>query len=235
MRYDAAWLVVIICLSVPCVHADDATPATESVAASLARFSTTWQASDWQKSFRGINGYIRRDDDVQWKVRFFALRDAVRAGQAAVGPLMSMLRQGGPEERVFAAQALAYLAPQSVADELLSIANTSDLPGVRLYCVDALAPLGERSRAIDWQQLADGQTDRDVRKHISYAMQRDGQPVAASQLSLLKSFRDNIAGTAAVGQPAPDFRLPTIDGRSVQLSENRGKKPVVLVFIYGDT
>ena len=34
-----------------------------------------------------------------------------------------------------------------------------------------------------------------------------------------------------VGDPAPDFALPTIDGRTVTLAEFRGKKNVVLSFI----
>ncbi len=34
-----------------------------------------------------------------------------------------------------------------------------------------------------------------------------------------------------VGDPAPDFSLPTIDGRTVTLAEFRGKKNVVLSFV----
>jgi len=34
-----------------------------------------------------------------------------------------------------------------------------------------------------------------------------------------------------VGDPAPDFTLPTIDGRTITLAEFRGKKNVVLSFI----
>ena len=39
------------------------------------------------------------------------------------------------------------------------------------------------------------------------------------------------AGGVAVGEEAPDFRLPTLDRRSsVQLASFRGDRPVVLVF-----
>jgi peroxiredoxin len=38
-------------------------------------------------------------------------------------------------------------------------------------------------------------------------------------------------GTARVGDVAPDFSLPAVDGASaVTLSSFRGKRPVVLVF-----
>lgn len=35
----------------------------------------------------------------------------------------------------------------------------------------------------------------------------------------------------AVGEPAPDFSLPSIDGRRVTLSQHRGRKKVVLSFV----
>ena len=39
------------------------------------------------------------------------------------------------------------------------------------------------------------------------------------------------AGTVNIGDPAPDFRLPTLDRAStVQLSQFHGDRPVVLVF-----
>jgi hypothetical protein len=39
------------------------------------------------------------------------------------------------------------------------------------------------------------------------------------------------AGTLAVGDVAPDFELPTLDGAArVRLSSFRGTRPVVLVF-----
>ena len=36
-----------------------------------------------------------------------------------------------------------------------------------------------------------------------------------------------------VGQPAPDFTLEDVDGKSITLSDFRGKKTVVLVFYRG--
>jgi cytochrome oxidase Cu insertion factor (SCO1/SenC/PrrC family) len=36
-----------------------------------------------------------------------------------------------------------------------------------------------------------------------------------------------------VGQPAPDFTLEDMDGKSITLSDFRGKKTVVLVFYRG--
>jgi alkyl hydroperoxide reductase subunit AhpC len=37
-----------------------------------------------------------------------------------------------------------------------------------------------------------------------------------------------------VGQPAPDFQLPDTEGKSWRLSDFRGKKPVVLIWVFAD-
>lgn len=36
-----------------------------------------------------------------------------------------------------------------------------------------------------------------------------------------------------LGQPAPDFYLPSVDDRKIALKDFRGKKNVVLVFLRG--
>ena len=41
--------------------------------------------------------------------------------------------------------------------------------------------------------------------------------------------------SAVIGKPAPDIAMPTFGGETIRLSDFRGKKAVVLVFIYGDT
>ena len=51
---------------------------------------------------------------------------------------------------------------------------------------------------------------------------------------LVVSSRDASAQTApAVGQSAPDFRLPTLNGEAVQLSKLTSQGPVVLVVLRG--
>jgi len=50
---------------------------------------------------------------------------------------------------------------------------------------------------------------------------------------ILKIDRDSI-DSAKVGLPAPDFTLQDVEGKPWTLADQRGKKSVVLVFIYGD-
>lgn len=51
---------------------------------------------------------------------------------------------------------------------------------------------------------------------------KDGADLAPTDLNRIK-----------VGQPAPDFILEAADGKSIGLSDFRGKKTVVLVFYRG--
>lgn len=51
---------------------------------------------------------------------------------------------------------------------------------------------------------------------------KDGAALSATDLDRVK-----------VGQPAPDFALTGMDGKTISLSDYRGKKNVVLVFYRG--
>ena len=51
---------------------------------------------------------------------------------------------------------------------------------------------------------------------------KDGTDLSQTDLQRIK-----------VGQPAPDFTLEDMDGKSITLSDLRGKKTVVLVFYRG--
>jgi len=51
---------------------------------------------------------------------------------------------------------------------------------------------------------------------------KDGTDLSATDLQRIK-----------VGQPAPDFTLEDMEGKSITLSDFRGKKTVVLVFYRG--
>ena len=51
---------------------------------------------------------------------------------------------------------------------------------------------------------------------------KDGSDLSPTDLQRIK-----------VGQPAPDFTLEDMDGKSITLSDFRGKKTVLLVFYRG--
>ncbi len=92
--------------------------------------------------------------------------------------------------------------------------------------VDLGEPLGK---------LAAQEKNGDVRKHIGYAIGRQLAGVRPEVVRDLILWDGKLINTAQVGRPAPDFSLKSLTGETVRLSQYRGRRAVVLVFIYGDT
>ncbi len=92
-----------------------------------------------------------------------------------------------------------------------------------------------KGQQVDWEQLGKAEKNRDVLKHISYARQRKDSPLSKSVVDTLTGWDFDSMQVVKEGQPAPDFTLNSVDGVEYKLSQFKGHKPVVLVFIYGDT
>lgn len=200
----------------------------------LKKFSKSWDESTWRpKRFRG--GYMRPDKDAGWKARMIALQRLVQHGKAAVPMLTKALKSGDAPQRILAAQALGYLAPHAPADALLEAAKNDTNAAVRLYAVDSLGMQGKAGKSVDWAALSRSQRNRDVRSHVGYAKVRNGAPVESAVVEALTKWDPKRIDSAVVGKPAPDFALKSADGKTVRLKDYRGRKTVVLVFVYGDT
>lgn len=198
----------------------------------LSDFRNHWKESDWEKVFRGST-YMRRTGNPDWKHRMLTLRTLVLGGQKSVPALLDGLRSDHEGTRVLAAQALSFLGPVVEPQKLQPTLASEQSAAVRLYSVDAVGTSG-KSASFDWSVLG-SERNRDVRKHMTYAKDRGNNAIADSVVETLRNWDPHSMDTAKVGETAPDFELSTIDGAKVRLSDFRGRKPVVLVFIYGDT
>lgn len=209
-------------------------PSTGSDAAALlAEFRQNWDESKWEKNFRGIM-YMRKTGADDWKNRMTTLRSLVLLGKESIPTLTKALDSDHAPTRVLAAQALSYLGPQAEIDRLKAMIENDTSAAARLYAVDAIGTSG-KSESVDWETLAMSQRNRDVRKHMSYAMQREGNAISEDVITALTKWNPAAIDSAKVGSLAPDFQLNTIAGKPISLSDYRGKQAVVLVFIYGDT
>ncbi len=241
------WLTVLIAFST-ChrTSAGDPAPNTnrlmrasqESAAATnpeqlLAEFKAKWDAEKWEKRFRG-NTYMRPIGEPGWKLRMTTLRSLVLMGKESVPALTAALDSDHDPTRVLAAQALSFLAPHVDLDRMQKTLAEDKNAAVRLYAADTIGMSG-KAKDMDWKKLADPQRNRDVRKHLNYASQRGNNAISDDVIKTLKDWKPSLMDSAKVGSEAPDFRLKTIDGKQISLSDYRGKQPVVLLFIYGDT
>lgn len=216
----------------PSTASDTDTAKPKSATTLLADFAAAWDEANWEKNFRGVL-YMRNSKAQDWQHRMTALRSLVLLGEEAVPALTAALDSPHSPTRVLAAQALSYLGPDVDISRLMRTAQTDTTAAARLYAVDAIGGSG-KSPQVDWEQLLSTERNRDVRKHINYAQLRADQPVSADVMTALRQWDPATMDTARVGAAAPDFRLKTIEGQPVALSDFRGQ-PIVLVFIYGDT
>jgi HEAT repeat protein len=188
----------------------------------------------FEKEWKPQKGYMRPLDDSGWRARLEAFRDLVRLGDKAVPVLTEALGKGEPETRTFAAQALTLLAAPGTRRDLEQALKDSH-PAVRLYALDALSMFGRLKESEQYRQIRDKDPNRDVRSHMAFALERDDKPQPAAIQKALLDYDLASLDTAKLGKPAPDFTLKDATGKTYRLCDFRGKKAVVLVFIYGDT
>ena len=197
----------------------------------IEHFAAQWDENAWKRG----RGYMRPLDDEGWKARMLTLQALVKSGDASVKPLLAALKDGDTPRRLLAAQTLGYLGPNVPTDSLTAAINGDANAAVRLYATDALGMQGGRDLSGVLADRRKKEKNRDTRKHIAYALERMGKPLADDVVRTLTQWDPRTIDTARLGRPAPDFELKTVSGKTIKLSQFRGKKPVVLVFIYGDT
>jgi HEAT repeat protein len=168
-----------------------------------------------------------------WKVRMEALRSLAKIGPAAATVLVEALKEGQPATREFAAQALVLCAD---ADTRLALerALADPKPGVRLYAIQALSMLGPLHRTEQFERLLRRDpTVYGVRPMMAAALERDDRPTPATLRKALTDYDLTSMDSAPIGATAPDFALTDFTGKTVRLSQWRGKT-VVLRFILFD-
>lgn len=222
--------VLAVAVLTPCVLSFAAEPVV-SPDERISHFSRIWSEDAWQG---GRRAYMRPLEDSGWPARMQALQGLVAGGATSMEPLLDVLKSGSDVERILAAQALGYLT-NVPRDALWDAARTDKNAAVRLYAVDALGMHGGADISAELKELASGESNGDVKKHIGYAQERKQVGVDGQVLRDLAQWDTALMDSATVGQPAPDFSLTSLGGEQIRLSQYRGKKAVVLVFIYGDT
>lgn len=209
-------------------------PAGRAPAQWLEVFAKGWDETAWHTPFRTApSGYMRKLDDGDWRVRMEAFQGVVRRGKEAVPVMLEALKAEAAPQRIFAAQALGFLAPDVPTEPLIEAAKGDPDAAVRLHAWDAAGMNG--AQGLDFEALLAAEPSGDVKKHIAYVRERAGKRLDPAVVMGLKEWDAKTAASAAVGLAAPEFELKAATGEIVRLADFKGKSAVVLVFIYGDT
>ncbi len=178
-------------------------------------------------------GVMRPLDDEGWKARVTALCELVELGPKAIPALAAALDDKDAEVRALAAQTFGFLGEASTAEKLDQLLAEDSDPSVRLYAADALGMIGGMKSKPLYEQIAKEDKNKDVRAHVLWALARNGEGPSPEMRKLCEEFNLDGIDTARLGEPAPDFTLTGVQSEVHRLSDLRGKKAVVLTFIYG--
>ncbi len=195
----------------------------------LDRFSSV----DWSKHEVGQNKDL---SDNAWKVRIEVENELIALGDSAVTTLIEACQDTNQHVRLLAAYVLGTLNHRSAAPALLKIAESDSYAPARLMAIEALGRLGI-SEALDIVKAATEDNNGYIRAASKWVLPRveKGEGVGNSLRHIAMSTYDKSkVASAVVGKPAPDFALPDDKGETVKLSDFRGKKNVVMIFLLAD-
>jgi peroxiredoxin len=174
--------------------------------------------------------------DVAWRVRLLAIRDLARLGSSALPEVIKHTHDENPHVRNIAAFVLGLNPGEDSKAALIESLHQDPDPVVRSQAAISLAQLESEAALPVLQDLAKNDASRDVRHQCDLAVYRITQydepdtNLATAYAELDESTFEQIN----VGQPAIDFELVDTDGNSWRLSDFRGKKDVVLIWIFAD-
>ena len=187
--------------------------------------------AETQKTVRAILAKFDKGDP-GWKVRMEALVSLAKIGPAAGPILVEGLKHESPDTREFAAQALVLFVDATM-QPALERALADPKPGVRLYAIQALSMLGPLPRTKENERiLTTDPTKFGVRPMMAAALERADRPNLAQMRKTLAEYDLRSLDTARLGQIAPDFTLTDYTGRTVRLSQFRGKTVVVRFILF---
>jgi peroxiredoxin len=174
--------------------------------------------------------------DAAWRVRLLAIRDLARLGSAAVPEVVKYADDENPHVRNIAAFVLGLNPGEDSESALIELLRQDADPVVRSQAVISLAQLKSGAALPVLEDMAKNDTSRDVRHQCELAVYRitkyegPDTDLAPAYAELDESRFEQIH----VGQPAIDFELLDTDGESWRLSDFRGKKDVVLIWVFAD-
>lgn len=170
-----------------------------------------------------------------WKARMTALCELARLGEELQPLLLKGLEDQDPEIRLLAAQAMGYFSDPSQADRLQKVMREDPEGTVRVQAALSRVMIGGPISEDLVREVTRLDPVKMVGSRLELAITREAEPRGDTIRKALASYDLTTMDTARLGQLAPDFELTDQAGQTHRLSDYRGKKSVVLVFVYGVT
>lgn len=175
-------------------------------------------------------------EDQDWRVRTLAVRDLVRLGKPATPALVTALADKSEHVRHVAAMTLGILRATNAVPALEKVLRVDSDSVVRAQAAIALGQIGVRDSLATVQAAQTEDKSKDVQHQAelaAYAIEH-GKTATPELAQAYAALDESKFGRVQVGQPASAFQLTDTEGKTWRLSDFRGKKPVVLIWVFAD-
>lgn len=182
-------------------------------------------------------------NNANWRITTLAVRDLCRGGDAVVPGIMKALHDDNLHVRHVAALTLGILPSPADSEpsieqrisELITVLQKDQEQLVRSEAAIALGRLNATVAVAVLAKASEHDESKDVRHQCEIAIERIGKQQHDESLFLAyKALDESTFESVSIGQPAPDFALVDTEGKLWTLSELKGKKTVVLIWIFAD-
>jgi phosphate/sulfate permease/alkyl hydroperoxide reductase subunit AhpC len=232
-------VILLVAMSFPVSAAKN--PATEDASAKVSVILSRIASHDFHPIRDGFT-YDRQLNkhgvsnlgDQDWRVRTLAVRDLVRLSSAATPTLVTALEDTNEHVRHVAAMVLGITRATNAVTALENTLRVDSDSVVRSQAAIALGQIGQRSSLAAVQAAQKDDPSKDVRLQAEIAAHaiEHGKAATPELERAYAALDESRFNRLRVGQPAPDFQLTDTDGKTWRLSDFRGDKPVVLIWIF---
>jgi peroxiredoxin len=174
--------------------------------------------------------------DKDWKVRSLAVRDLLRAGPTAGPDLLAQLNHTNLHVRQVCVMTLGLLRYVAAVNALQTVLDGDAESVVRSQAAISLGEIDSKSPLSLLQAKSKSDPSRDVRHQCELAAYRIAHDIPPdSELAHGHLAVDESQfGTVRVGRPSVDFALKDTEGKAWKLADFKGRKCVVLIWIFAD-
>ena len=174
--------------------------------------------------------------DKSWRVRLLAVRDLVRLGESAIPQLIARLEDDNSHVRELCAMVLGILEASDANQALIKRLQEDSDYVVRTQAASALGQIGlsESLTVLDDTMKTDSSRDVIPQCEMSITQIKNNIKSDPNLAASYRSLDESKFNSVQVNQPAVDFELKDTNGKTWRLSDFKGEKTVLLIWVFAD-